>query len=313
MSRRQLVLGIDGGGTKSIALAADGLGNILATCELGPSNPNVVGFEKAAKTLAQLIVSASEEISCDVREYQSIVIGLSGAGSDANRERIAAGINGHFRTKKPSSALPVTVETDARVALEGAFAGGSGVVVIAGTGSIVLGKTPRGDVLRTGGWGRILGDEGSGYYIGREALMAVTQQMDKRGDAGKLTEILAGKFGWKTREEIISAVYQEEFDIPSLTPLVFEAAVKNDIVSQRILQRAAQQLSEQIRVVVLQLGILRKVGLVMCGGLIDHQTVYSNVLHMKILKLLPQVEVRKALHSPAHGAVLMARDILKRA
>ncbi len=140
----------------------------------------------------------------------------------------------------------------------------------------------------------------------------MAQHLDKRGDAGKLPDAFAKKFQWKAREDFVTAVYQDHFDIASLAPVVFETAKANDMVSQKILQKAATHLAEQIRVVVLQLGILRKVGLVMCGGLIDHETVYSNVLHMKIMKLLPQVEVRSPLHSPAHGAVLMARDRLKR-
>jgi len=310
MSRRQLVFGIDGGGTKSTGLAGDEFGNLLAKSEAGPTNPNVVGIEKCAKTMVQLISDCSEEIGCDIRDYRAIVIGLSGAGSDANRKKILEAINRHYKTK--GASLPITIETDARTALEGSFDGASGVVVIAGTGSVVMGKTLRGDVIRTGGWGRILGDEGSGYYIGRKALAAVAQHLDKRGDAGKLSDAFAKRFQWKTREDIVTAVYQDHFDIASLAPVVFESATTDDIVSQRILQKAASHLAEQIRGVVFQLGILRKVGLVMCGSLIDHETVYANVLHMKIMKSLPQVEVRSPLYSPAHGAVLMARDRLKR-
>ena len=311
MSRRQLVFGIDGGGTKSTGLAGDEFGNILAKSEAGATNPNVVGITDCAKTIFEIISDCSQQIGCDLRDYRAIVVGLSGAGGDTNRKKILEAINSHYKTKGTSS-LPITIETDARTALEGAFDGSSGVVVIAGTGSVVMGKTSRGDIVRTGGWGRILGDEGSGYYIGREALAAVAQHLDKRGDAGRLPDAIAKKFQWKTREDIVTAVYQDHVDIASLAPVVFETAKENDMVSQRILQKAATSLAEQIRVVVLQLGILRKVGLVMCGGLIDHETVYSNVLHMKIMKLLPQVEVRSPLHSPAHGAVLMARDRLKR-
>jgi N-acetylglucosamine kinase-like BadF-type ATPase len=101
-------------------------------------------------------------------------------------------------------------------------------------------------------------------------------------------------------------VYQEKLELSQLAPLVMEAASENDLVSQRIIQNAALLLSEQARVIVMQMGILRKIGLVMLGGLIDHDNVYSNTLQMKLMKLLPQVEVRKPSHSPAHGAVLIA-------
>jgi N-acetylglucosamine kinase-like BadF-type ATPase len=124
--------------------------------------------------------------------------------------------------------------------------------------------------------------------------------------------MVAEQFQWQTRADIIRAVYQEKFELQRLAPLVFEVAARNDLVAQKILQTSALQLAEQARVVILQMGILRKVGLVMVGGLIDNENVYSNTLHMKLLKVLPQVDVRKPVQTPAHGAVLMALDQMKK-
>ena len=214
--------------------------------------------------------------------------------------------------KEGTKTPPLFIETDARAALEGAFDGGPGVVIIAGTGSIVVGKTPKRDLLTIGGWGRFLGDEGSGYFLGREALRAVALQMDRRGESTKLKLKIAEIHHLERREDIIRAVYQEKFELSRLAPLVLEAAAENDIVSQKIIQNAALLLAEQARVIVLQMGILRKAGLVMAGSLIDHENVYSNTLHMKLLKLMPQVDVRQPVHSPAHGAVLMALEHMKR-
>jgi N-acetylglucosamine kinase-like BadF-type ATPase len=311
MGRRPLVLGVDGGGTKTIGLISDEHGNILARREVGGTNPNVVGFDGAAKVITQLISRCCEDVRIRTDELGFAVLGLAGVGRDADRKRINGLINA-LAGKEGSKGIQMNVETDARVALEGAFAGGPGVVIIAGTGSIVVGKTQRGDIIRVGGWGRILGDEGGGYFIGREAVRAVALHYDRRGDSGKLREVLARRFHWESPDQIMAAVYQEKFDLASLAPVVFETAADNDHVSQRILQNSASLLAEQARIVVMQMGILRKVGLVMSGGLIDHETVYANVLHMKILKLLPQVDVRPALHTPAHGAVLMALERLKR-
>ena len=311
MSRKTLVLGVDGGGTKTVGLVADEYGTVISRREVRATNPNVVGFDVAAKTLFQLVYSCCEDVRCEPNEIKSLVFGLAGVGRDASRKKIRDDVNALFE-KEGEKHLPIVVETDARIALEGAFNSGPGVVIIAGTGSIVIGKNSRGDVLSVGGWGRTLGDEGSGYFIGREALIAVTLHYDKRGDSGKLREVFARQFKWESRDQIIAAIYQEKFEIASLAPVVIETAANNDIVSQRILQKAATLLVEQARVIVMQMGILRKVGLVLCGGLVDHETVYRNVLHMKILRLLPQVDVRPALHPPAHGAVLMALDRLKK-
>lgn len=308
MSRKTLVLGIDGGGTKTLAMAADESGQILAQRETTATNPNVVGFDKAAKAIAQLVTDCAEEVRCEVGEFRSIAMGIAGAGRDHDRKRLRDEVLSQLKGQTPS----IEIDTDARIALEGAFDGGPGVVLIAGTGSIVVGKTQRNDILGVGGWGRILGDEGSGYHIGREALVAVTQHYDKRSDAGKLKDVFARKFHWDSRDQIIAAIYRENFDIASLAPVVIEAAANNDIVSQRIIQRAATLLAEQAGVIVRQMGILRKIGLVMVGGLVQPGSVYANVLQMKLMKSLPQVEVRQQLHPPAYGAVLLALERLKK-
>ena len=311
MSRTSVVLGVDGGGTKTIGLIADMSGNVLSSREVAATNPNVVGFEECAKTLSKLIQGCCEDIRCSPDELRSVVLGLAGADSAEFRERITDNLNA-LLVKSGSKALSIAVETDARVALEGAFDGGAGVVVIAGTGSNVIGKTVRGVVVSVGGWGRILGDEGSGFAIGRDGVRALTLVMDRRGDPTKLKELIAGKFHWTSREDIITAVYQEKFDLAQLAPLVMEAAVDHDVVCQKILQNAAAQIVEQVRVIVMQMGILRKISLVMSGGLLKQGTVFANVLHLKVMKSLPQAELCQSMNSPAQGAVRMALERIKK-
>jgi N-acetylglucosamine kinase-like BadF-type ATPase len=311
MSRSTLVLGIDGGGTRTTALVADEQGNVLAQRQGKATNPNVVGHETAARTIHQLVTLCCDDVRCEPPELRSMVLGLAGVGRDPDRKRMREEVTRLFEAERLKIPA-VAVETDARVALEGAFDGGPGVVMIAGTGSIVVGKTPRGDVMRVGGWGRTIGDEGSGYAIGREALSLLALHYDGRGDSGRLREAFAREYKWETRDQIIAAIYQEKIDPAQLAPLVIQTAGNNCVVSQRILQRAATSLAEQARIVVMQMGILRKVGLVMLGGLLEHEPVYSNVVHLKLLKLLPQVDLRDALHSAAYGAVLMALERLNK-
>jgi N-acetylglucosamine kinase-like BadF-type ATPase len=305
MSRGPLVFGADGGGTKTIGLLADENGNVLARREMGATNPNVVGVDTSARHIVRLMTQCCEDVHCAVDDLSAAVLGLAGAGREGVRRELRDAIQSQLGNQG-GKLPPMAIETDARIALEGAFDGGPGVVVIAGTGSIVIGKNQHRDLIIVGGWGRVLGDEGSGYHIGREAIRAIALQMDGRGEAGKLLEVMSRKYGWKSREDIIAAVYQEKLDLPSLAPLVMVTAADNDLTCQRILQNAAAQLLEQVRAVVMRMGILRKVGLVMSGGLIGQETVYANVLHMKIMKLLPQVDIRPPMHPPAHGAVLMA-------
>lgn len=311
MSRKALVIGVDGGGTKSIGMIADASGNVIARHESGASNVNVVGLDGVARSLHKVVSDCCEDARCRPDEVGSVVFALAGAGDDEVRQKIKEATNALF-IRSGIKPLPISVDTDARAALEGSFNGGPGIVIVSGTGSIVMGKSGRGDILSVGGWGRYLGDEGSGYFIGREGIRAVTLQMDKRGEGTKLMQKLAEKHGWQSRADIIRAVYQDKFELSSLAPLVLETAAANDIVCQKIVANAALQLAEQTRVIAMQMGIYRKIGLVMVGSLIDHENVYSNTLHMKLMKLLPQVEVRQPLNSPAHGAVLMALERLKR-
>jgi N-acetylglucosamine kinase-like BadF-type ATPase len=312
MARRSLVLGIDGGTQKSTGMLSDDLGVILARREGAAMNVNATGFDNVARALFILVTRCCEDARCKPADLSSAVVGITGLEREMDRSRTREAVNALF-VKDGARPLPVAFESDARTALEGAFDGADGVVVVAAADSIVIGKTPRGEVVSVGGWGRILGDEGSGYSIGREALVAVARESEKRGTAGRLREVLAQRYHFNSREQIISAIYNDKFDIASLAPTVMETAADNDIVAQRILDRAAMQLAEQARVIVMQMGLLRKVKLVMVGNLVDRETVYANVLHMKLLKMLPQVEIRPPLHEPAYGAVLMALGRLRKA
>ncbi len=305
MSKPLLVLGADGGGTKSHGLVADDQGVILGSYQVGGSNPNVVGFKAAADALSLLIIRCCESARVKAEELASVVLGLAGVGRAEDASRMVEEVNARL-AHYGERPLSIAIETDARVALEGAFDGGAGIVIIAGTGSIVFGKTSRGEVLRVGGWGRTLGDEGSGYYIGREALTAVTHDMDNRGYAGSLKNTFAKKFKWNTRDDIIEAVYRDSFDIPSLAPLVMQAAENNDLVSQKILDRAASLLVEQVDTLVKQMAMTDKVQAVMLGGLMQSGSIYADAVQMKILRSLPQIEIITPKQSPAHGAVLMA-------
>ena len=312
MARRALTLGIHGSANKSVAILADETGVVLTRREGASLNGSGLGFDNVARILYVLITRCCEDARCTSDDLAGLVVGIGGVERQEDSARLCETVNGLF-SKNGKKPLPMTVEPDWRAVLEGAFDGSDGVVILAGADTIVVGKTPRGQVVRVGGWGRLLGDEGGGFYIGREALVALTQECERRGTSGRLRDVLCQKFKFDTREHILSAIYQEKFDIASLAPVVIDTAANNDVVAQRILDRAAALLADQARIVVMQMGLLRKVRLVMAGSLVDHETVYANTLHMKLLKVLPQVEIRVPLHEPAYGAVLLALARLQKA
>lgn len=305
------VLGADGGGTKTLGILADAAGRELARFQVGPGNPNVVGVDGAAANLLDLVAGCCERAKVHPHALGAVVFGLAGVGSAAVRD----GLTESLRVGGASRGweqITCSIETDARVALEGAFGGEAGVVMIAGTGSNVIGKSPDGSVTSVGGWGRMLGDEGSGFAIGSEALRAVTRDIDRRGEAQMLRAVFAERFGWTTRSAIIAAVYQEKFDLASLAPFVLDAAGKGDPTARTILTSAAAQIVDQLAAMVDRMGSPPSVGVVFIGGLIDHETVYSRIVSETILARIPNARIHPAQFPPVRGAVIMALNLLKR-
>ncbi|MBI3587000.1 MAG: hypothetical protein HY088_07725 [Ignavibacteriales bacterium] len=314
MANKEFVIGIDGGGTKTAAILADLQGNVIVEETAGASNFQVMGVEKAADVLLNLIRKCCKEADCSVADVQCVVAGLTGAGRDSDKKQISDRL---FELAKENRITlnKVVIESDARIALEGAFRGGAGIILIAGTGSIAFAKDLSGAIYRTGGWGRILGDEGGGYAIGRDGLNAVTRHLDGRGKETLLTKLIAKEFGLSSQEKIITAVYREQFDIASVAPLVIEAAQKEDAECARLLNKATFELSEHVRALIKKIEkssrVVRKIPLAFIGSVITSDTVFTKILANKITFSLPQISIVKAQTSPVHGAVLMAIQTLK--
>ena len=300
-----LVLGVDGGGTKTTGLLADRQGSVIAHLRGEGSNQFVIGMDNAARNLAELIAGLAGAAKCPVASIGRGVLGLAGMGAVRDRQVLIGAIHARLRVMG-HPPVPLAIETDGRVALEGAFNGGPGIVVVAGTGSVVMGKSARGEAISIGGWGRVIGDEGSGYFIGLEALKAASREIDGRGEAGRIRVSLASRFGLESRDRIIAAVYREKFDIPSIAPAVLDAADAGDAVALGILTRAADELSGQIAAAIFRLGLGEGTGVVMIGGLVDHDTVYARMLADAVRKHVPKADIRSPLNGPAHGALLLA-------
>ena len=288
-----------------MGLLADRTGIVLARGRGEGSNQNVIGIDNAARNIADLIANLASMSGRAVSEIGSAVLGLAGAGAERDRQVLVEAIQARLGAMGQPH-IPLSIKTDGRIALEGAFNGGPGVVAVAGTGSVVMGKAPDGTTMSIGGWGRVIGDEGSGYFIGLEALKAVSREIDGRGESGRLRISLSSRFGLETRERIIAAVYREKFDIPSVAPAVLDAAENGDRAALGILDLAAREFSPQVVAAVDRLGLEGGTGIVMIGGLIDHDTIYARMLAEEIRKSSPAVNFRAPLNGPAHGALLLA-------
>jgi N-acetylglucosamine kinase-like BadF-type ATPase len=314
MAKKQFVIGMDGGGTKTTAMLCELRGNILVEQTGGPSNFQIIGVDKAAEVLFDLIERCCREIGCSLDEVRSVSAGLTGAGREGDQERMRNGLIEYARRQR-EAFRQVTVESDARIALEGAFRGNVGIILISGTGSIAFGKDQAGNVHRAGGWGRVMGDEGSGYSIGRDALNAVTKELDGRGKPTLLTKLTAKQFGLLDQEKIITAIYRDNFDVALLAPLVIEAATSHDVEASRILNKATFELAEHVRALLNKIEkvsrVRQKIPLAFIGSVISSDNVFSNVLRNKIVFSLPQISIVKPEAPPAYGAVLIALRSLR--
>jgi N-acetylglucosamine kinase-like BadF-type ATPase len=303
------IIGIDGGGTKTHCLLTDLNGTVLHECYGGPSNFLVQGIEPVSSTLFNLINSCTEKLKIHIEDIDIVLLGTTGAGRRSDAERLELGFADYLAKEKTELNL-FRVESDARIALEGAFSGKPGSILIAGTGSIMFGKDVQGNIHRVGGFGRFLGDEGSGYILGKKGLVAVSKEFDGRGNKTLISQLVKEKFKIDSSEILITEIYKNNFDLASAAPLVIEAAEKHDETALKIVDEETDELLSHI--ITMKKKVKEEIFYAaFIGGIITHMNIYSDTLRKKISEKLQNVVVKDAENTPAMGAVLMAKQILK--
>jgi len=304
----QYLIGMDGGGTKTACIAADLEGRVLHECTGGPSNFLMLGTTKVAEMLFSLITECKEKLNAEYDDFVSIVLGTTGAGRRVDAEKLEIAFSEYALTKNVVFKK-FSVDSDGRIALEGAFSGKSGSILIAGTGSFMLGKDAQGNIHRVGGFGRFIGDQGSGYMLGKRGLAMVAKDYDGRGDKTKLTGLVAEKLGIDSPENLIIEIYKNNFDIASAAPLVIQAAAEGDEVCHNILEEESHEL-------VLHLFAMMKklkepsMNLALIGGIISTENAFSEIFKNSVHKLIPNVNIQLPEYPPAMGAIFMARRML---
>ncbi|HEY7093807.1 MAG TPA: BadF/BadG/BcrA/BcrD ATPase family protein [Ktedonobacterales bacterium] len=257
-----LFLAVDGGGSKTQAVVVDSYGAVCGRGTAGSSNLRAIGVEQA---LAQLRAAIAEALPTDVRcDVHTAWFGLSGIHGADGANLLAP----HLL----SVAREVAITNDAEFALAG-LDSGPGVALIAGTGSIALGRDASGQIIQVGGWGHLLGDEGSAYDIGRRAAQAAARAADGRGPTTALLRLVLERWGLATPRQMIEHVYltQEKAPIASLAPGVFEVARRGDHVARMIRRHACEELAQATIAVIDTLDVAGQVPLILGGGLLIHE------------------------------------------
>ena len=302
------LIGIDGGGTKTDCAIADLSGKIIRKSTGKPSNFLIIGVEEAAENIFASIEENLFALKGDFSDVKQIVIGVAGAGREEDAMLLEKSFK-DYSEKQGVHFKGVKIVSDAHVALEGAFPEYSGCILIAGTGSILFGKDEDGKVHRVGGFGRLIGDEGSGYSIGRKALNAVTKEIDGRGKRTVITELLNNKIDSGSQDKLINKVYKEKLDVASVAKIVIKAAEQGDKVANKILNDEATELVLYIKAFLEKIST-GKLNISFSGSLIDNKNFYSDLLKKKIKESLSIVKVVKPFSSPVQGAILLANRII---
>ncbi|TAF51289.1 MAG: ATPase [Oscillatoriales cyanobacterium] len=345
--RLRCVLGIDGGGTKTACVVLDAKGRTIAQGESHASNYHAVGAEVAQSNIRQAIEQAIAQVlthpnpqlnsthhpPLDLRDLEigGIGLGLAGVASREDvavvrgwvAEYIAAAVGGCRWAFQAVDHDRVYIDHDCAIALTGGVAPdhapihtqaqavtriGVGIAAIAGTGSIVFGRDATGATARVGGWGYLLGDEGSGYDIARRGLQAALWAADGRGDQTALLREFQQHFQARSPRDLVMAIYRHHLpvrDLAALSVIVDRAAVAGDRVAHSIIDQGATDLAIAIRACARQLFAPDDpFEIVTIGGVWQSGAGFRDRVVATVRSEFPQAGVIWPRRPPAHGAAL---------
>lgn len=299
-----LFVGLDAGGTRTRLLARSvDPGDDVSL--FGPAgNFFRAGPEGAATVLSTLIGRALElRPQCQLR---AVCAGVAGASSQQARDTLAQSVRSRLAACAPF-ALRIT--HDGAIALEAAFGGGSGLVIIAGTGSSLFGRVRAGNILRAGGWGFMLGDEGSGHAIGLKGLRAVGHACDG-GPTTMLTDLLKARHGIAEKDALLHRVYRKAWPVQQMAPLVLQAVADGDAVARRILDEETRALATQALWLTQRSGPIEE-RMSVLGGL-SQSPLYMDAMQAALQEALPNWCLHPAQTTGVEAAVRLAQALARK-
>ncbi len=293
------VIGLDSGGTKTVCYLASDTLEVLAESRGPGAHPTAAGVRDVETTLSDVI---GRVLADKPGEVDSICLGMAGVDRPGETTLIRTIVDRIVKT------ATVTVVNDALIALEAGAPGQPGVVLISGTGSIAYGRSADGHAARAGGWGHILADEGSGYWLGRQALRAVMRESDGRGPATILTARLLDHYQVTRAQELVRTVYSGSLKpsaIATLAAIVQAAAAEGDDIASRIIDVGASELSATAASVAARLHMTNCI-VVLGGGIFRAIPRMREAVIAHLSSRLPGAQIRPLEVEPAMGAVRLA-------
>ncbi|WP_341527638.1 N-acetylglucosamine kinase [Nostoc sp. UHCC 0302] len=316
------VLGIDGGGSKTVCVLMDDARQVLGRGEAGASNYQSIGIEATLQSIQSAIHATIDETRkiTNTVKIEAIYLGLAGIGRAADIEVI----KGLVEELQNSKVLPIiwdvkpsniVICNDALVALVGGIGHDVGIVVAAGTGSIVFGRNHQGETKRVGGWGYILGDEGSAYKIAVAGMQAALKAYDGREKQTSLIKAFKQHLNLASIEDLIEVIYRQGWgvkQIAALAPIVDFAAASGDEVANNIIDDAVQELVKATSTVIDAIFSYDSVlEVVTTGSVWRGRSKMHERFQASIIKKFSSVQVIFPRYEPAYGAGLLALQKFK--
>ena len=295
-------IGVDGGGTKTLTYLGDMAGNILDSCVFGPSNYYSSGLENTKDVFESIVNYYCLKHQFDYSDLTFISLGLAGVDREMDKQVIRDVF------VELNITCDILVFNDARTALVGALEKDEGVIIVSGTGSIATGIRDN-RLVRAGGWGHILADEGSGYDIGMKTLITIMKSYDGRLSPTLMTEKAIEFLELDGVEDIIGFVHDPNTDkkkIAELSIVAVQAAKEKDALALAILDESVEALLQMVNAVIRKLySADESAELTYIGGIITNVGYIRDKFIMEIRKLHPNLTIKKPAQDGAVGALYL--------
>jgi len=295
--------GIDGGGTHSRLALVDKAGKVLARSEAGSTNIYSVTKDEVFANISTLLDSALKSAGLNKRDIVTGCFGSAGLGRAEEQKLFRDFFDSFF-----GKGFPVKLCTDGEILLCGGLENLEGYCLIAGTGSIALGRSQAGELVRSGGHGYMLGDEGSAAWIGRTAIARTFRSLENRDIPTGMLPLILEATGLTQSGELIKYVHHDadKAKIASLAPVVRQAAQKGDALALDILRTGAEELALLVKSVLGQSPWIKRKELVLAGGVMEHDEVVTGRLKEILAKEFPFLAVSAPKGTALEGACMLA-------
>lgn len=308
----EYVVGVDSGGTKTVCVLADASGRIIKRTFAGPANPNKVGYNNAIIVLGKIIRKTVSGV--DKKDLKSVYIALAGnLERDAGKKEVIAKDLAGFSGLAFLSGK-IKVDGDQKAAFRAGTDTGNGILVIAGTGSIVMGWKREKEAI-SGGWDYILGDDGSAFWVGQEALKDLCKALDGRlPEISGLGKLILKDMKIRKESDLLKNIYGENLVevVASVSRIVDGAAREGDGSAKKILEEGAMNLAVSVFSVLKKLNFRKGdvVSVVFVGGMFK-SLIFRKRLESIIKKRFPRAAIILPQDEPVMGAVRLAIENLK--